>query len=372
MCSTIAPAIRLLLVFSPNWLAHVTSTGFLVHKNDHEMRPKVIVLAAGRGSRLKHYTSHRPKCMLPFGPKTLLEHQLAAFATNDIDKFHVVRGYCGEVIQYQGITYHENPDYMNNNVLNSLFCAESVLNGNVIVCYSDILFTADIVQALLKAEHDISIVVDTKWREYYLHRADHPLSEAEIAVITDNGLVTRIGKNFTEDTCLHGEFIGMMKLTARGAETLKSQFHSARSAFWGQPFQRAVEFQQAYITDMLQHMIDAGISVHCVTIEREWKEIDTVEDYEKALAQCRITPASTPTNVNWLNMRNIKIGKTAILAIAFLWGATNRAHAYLDPGAGNMIFQFVIAAGLAAIISVKRVTSAAKALLLGFIMRYFR
>ena len=42
-------------------------------------------------------------------------------------------------------------------------------------------------------------------------------------------------------------------------------------------------FQKAYLTDMIQELVDIGIKVHCVIIERGWKEIDTVEDYKKAL-----------------------------------------------------------------------------------------
>ena len=30
-------------------------------------------------------------------------------------------------------------------------------------------------------------------------------------------------------------------------------------------------------------MTDLGTAVHCVTIERGWKKIDTVEDYQKAV-----------------------------------------------------------------------------------------
>jgi dTDP-glucose pyrophosphorylase len=37
------------------------------------------------------------------------------------------------------------------------------------------------------------------------------------------------------------------------------------------------------LTDMIQELVDIGIKVHCVIIERGWKEIDTVEDYRKAL-----------------------------------------------------------------------------------------
>ena len=34
---------------------------------------------------------------------------------------------------------------------------------------------------------------------------------------------------------------------------------------------------------MIQELVDIGINVHCVIIERGWKEIDTVEDYKKTL-----------------------------------------------------------------------------------------
>ena len=61
------------------------------------------------------------------------------------------------------------------------------------------------------------------------------------------------------------------------------EFHRAKDLYWGKPFQRAKIFQIAYITDIIQDMADLGVPIHCVIIERGWKEIDTVEDYEKAL-----------------------------------------------------------------------------------------
>jgi choline kinase len=246
--------------------------------------PKVIILAAGRGSRLKHYTADRPKCLLPFGLKTLLQHQLAAFAAHGLDEFHVVRGYRGELISYPDLIFHENNDFQNNNILNSLFCAETTLEGSIIVSYADILFEARVVAELLKSPHDIAIVVDVDWRGYYAGRIDHPISEAEAVVLDDSGDVVQIGKIVTDSLSVDGEFIGMMKMTARGVELLKSQFRLVRDEYWDRPFQRAATFRNAYLTDLLQHMADLGISIHCVTVERGWKEIDTVEDYEKALA----------------------------------------------------------------------------------------
>jgi choline kinase len=245
--------------------------------------PKVIILAAGLGSRLKHYTADRPKCLLPFGSKTLLQHQLDAFAACGLTEIHLVCGYRKEKITHHGITYHENTDFPNNNILNSLFYAETAVNGPVIVSYSDILFEARIVAELLKSENDISILVDTDWRDYYVDRKDHPAAEAE-AVIMEHWRVVQIGKIVAADRDVDGEFIGMMKLTPRGANVITSHFHRAKAEFWNRPFQRAAVFQKAYLTDLLQHMADLGTPIHCVPIARGWKEIDTVEDYEKALA----------------------------------------------------------------------------------------
>ena len=64
-----------------------------------------------------------------------------------------------------------------------------------------------------------------------------------------------------------------------------SPYYEYRDTAMFRPFQRAETFQKAYITDMIQEMVDLGVPVHCVIIECGWKEIDTVEDYEKALKE---------------------------------------------------------------------------------------
>ena len=135
----------------------------------------------------------------------------------------------------------------------------------------------------MQSEHDISIVVDIDWRGYYINRKEHPINEAENVIFDANNNVVEIGKINTERHDVHGEFIGMMKFSPRGSEIFKKQFHRAKELYWNKPFQRAKFFQKAYLTDMIQDMVDMGVPIHCVIIERGWKEIDTVEDYEKAL-----------------------------------------------------------------------------------------
>ena len=251
----------------------------LINKKD----TKALIIAAGLGSRLKKHTENLPKCMLDFGGKTLLQRQIDSYKKNGIKDISLIKGYKKEKINYKGIKYFENPDYRNNNILNSIFYGEEVINGNIIISYSDILFDPMVVKRALETDHDISVVVDIDWRGYYVGRKDHPISEAENVIFNSNNQVIKIGKINTGNEDIHGEFIGMIKLSGRGTEIFKENFHRLKKIYWNKPFQRAKIFQKAYLTDFIQELVDIGIKVHCVIIESGWKEIDTVEDYQKAL-----------------------------------------------------------------------------------------
>ena len=249
----------------------------------NKSKTKALIVAAGLGSRLKGHTENTPKCMLDFGGKTLLQKQLLSYKKNGVDDISLIRGYKKNKINYKGIRYFDNDDYKDNNILNSIFYGEEAINGNIIISYSDILFEPFIVKRAMESDHDISVIVDVDWRDYYINRKDHPLSEAENVIFNSNNEVVKIGKIASEKEEVHGEFIGMIKLNHRGCEILRQNFHRVKKIYWNKPFQRAKIFQKAYLTDMIQELVDIGIKVHCVIIERGWKEIDTVEDYKKAL-----------------------------------------------------------------------------------------
>ena len=134
----------------------------------------------------------------------------------------------------KGLKYYENTNFENNNVLNSLFYAEEEIFGNVIVSYSDILFDSNVVKRLLESHADISIVVDIDWRGYYADRKDHPIDEAEKVIFDANNKVIKIGKVVARQRPdVYGEFIGMMKLTPRGAEIIKLHFNRAKAILLG-------------------------------------------------------------------------------------------------------------------------------------------
>lgn len=241
-----------------------------------------IIIAAGTGKRLLPYTAERPKCMLEIAGKTILDWQLDAMRTVGITDVAVIRGYRGEAIQRPCLRFFDNPDYLRNDILGSLFCAEEALVGGCVVSYSDILYGPEVLQTLLASEADIAIVADVDWQAGYEGREAHPLSEAELLKV-EGGRVIEAGKGIPPEDA-YGEFIGLAKLTARGAATLRNFYHRARATYGqaGRPFQRAAAFERAYLTDMFQELAAHAVPVTPVGIRGGWMEIDVPGDLERA------------------------------------------------------------------------------------------
>jgi choline kinase len=248
---------------------------------------RAIIIAGGLGSRLSHYTENLPKCMLSVAGKTMLQRQIDNYIANEFHEINIIRGYKKEKINYdhKSINYYDNDSYINTGILEGLFSAKDAIHGDVVVSYSDILFEPHILSRLDKSNSDITIVIDVDWKKTYKGRTDHPINEAENVILDSDNNVLKIGKVLTEKTDVHGEFIGLMRLTKKGSEILKLHYERDKYNFSNKPFQRAKVFEKAYLTDILQDMIDLGVSVGCMIIEGGWKEIDTVQDYENALRE---------------------------------------------------------------------------------------
>ncbi|MCH7987854.1 MAG: phosphocholine cytidylyltransferase family protein [Planctomycetes bacterium] len=243
---------------------------------------RAIIIGAGRGSRLMPTTADSPKCFAEVGEMRILDWTLKAFADNGIDDIVFIGGYQIEKIQadYPGFMFCHNTNWQNNNILASLFYAEEFMDEPFICCYSDTLFTPQVVEKLLAAEDDISLVVDTDWLTRYEQRTEHPSDDAEKATVA-NGLVTRIHREIEEDDA-HGEYIGVAKFSERGAARLREQYHRCREEFAGKPFREAKVFEKAYLIHLLQEMIEAGEKMVHVDTPGGYIEIDTQQDFDYA------------------------------------------------------------------------------------------
>lgn len=251
---------------------------------------KAIIIAAGRGRRMEGLTANSPKCLLEIEGKTIIQNALDHLRSLGVNNIAVVKGYLQDKICLPNLTYYINDNYLKNNILESLFYAEKEISDDVIILYSDIIFEKNVVEKLIDSKHEISIVTDVKWESNYVDRYDHPVEEAEKVVFNDSFQVKKIGKILQDNKeNPQGEFIGMMKLSGIGAETMKRFYRSSKEKYKTGPFQKANSFQNAYLTDIIQEMVDHSVVVHCVPIENGWRELDTAEDFNKAKSFFRDT-----------------------------------------------------------------------------------
>lgn len=251
---------------------------------------KAIIIAAGPGKRLGNHTLDKPKCLLKIDNKTILENQLDIFRHHNINEIAIVRGHMKELINFPDVKYYENKNYMNNNILQSLFCAKREMNGDFLFSYSDILYDENTVKKLLDEEVEIGLIVDIGWKKRYEGRTLHPPEEAELVYI-ENDFVIKIGKGLDPKKA-HGEFIGLAKFSGKTVEILKSVFDEVNAKFKNKKFHNASTIEKAYLTDMLQELIDRGVKIKNVDINGGWHEIDTPQDLEKARKEWKTVEAS--------------------------------------------------------------------------------
>lgn len=243
---------------------------------------RAIIIGAGRGSRLMPTTADRPKCFAQVADRRILDWTVGAFRENAIDDINFIGGYRIDAVreEYPDFEFRHNTDWQQNNILASLFYAEDLMDGPFICCYSDILFTPAVVAGLKASDADMALGVDTDWLVRYEHRTEHPSDDAEKVTVSD-GRVTRVDRRI-EESQAYGEFIGVAKFSAAGAQRLRDFYQECRKQFAGAAYREARSFEKAYLIHMLQHMIEDGHVFHHVDTPGGYIEVDTQQDFDYA------------------------------------------------------------------------------------------
>ena len=227
-----------------------------------------LILAAGRGTRMKALTDDRPKCLVELAGKSLLQWQLGALSQAGIEPIVVVNGYLGERLcgaEYRTLT---NPRWMDTNMVRSLACARALLSRKpVIVSYSDIVYRSDWVRYLMKAEGDIVISYDRLWKSLWRIRFVDPLSDAE-TFSQSNGLLNEIGRRTDNPDEIRGQYMGLLKLTPDGWRTIEEILNDLPSE----------EVDALDMTSLLRILLARRKKVHAIPIDGGWCEIDSEDD----------------------------------------------------------------------------------------------
>lgn len=244
---------------------------------------KALILAAGQGTRLKKYTQGLPKGMLNFDGKTIIQRQLEIYRACGIDDISIVRGYAAEKINYEGVKYYDNLDYANTNMVESLMAAKSEFNDDLIVSYSDILFEPGMLKAMMNADGDFCVSVDDDWREYWQKRYGKIDFDTESLTIDDDNNITELGLENPQLDTISARYIGLLKFSRAGLEYIVKTMNEAYKNYEGKAWQQSGKtVRKAYMTDLLNAIIESGRKVKAVRFSHGWIEFDTNEDYEQA------------------------------------------------------------------------------------------
>ena len=245
---------------------------------------KDIILAAGEGTRLRPYTLDRPKCMVEIDGVSLIDRQLEVLKSEGIDDIVIIGGYKSEMLKRPEIKLKVNARYFETNMVWTLFSAEEELEGNVIVSYGDIVYSKNILNALINSKADIAVTIDKKWEGYWRERNENPLDDAETLKLRKDGTISEIGQKPSSVEEIEGQYMGLMKFSSKGVMQIKSAFHGALES--GRLLGKEVE--NSYMTDLLQFIVSSGGKVASVQIDEDWVEVDTVEDLNAPITLERV------------------------------------------------------------------------------------
>ena len=204
------------------------------------------------------------------------------FKKNQLSDITIIIGAQKQKFKLENVHYIQDSKFQDHDVLGSLMVAKSIINDDVLTSYSDIIFEEKILKSMTEFSGDIGIAVDLDWEKNYINRDQHPTSQADNVLINGSEIL-QIRKNLSK--CKKnekiGEFLGLMRLSKKGSKIFLDKYSELEMSHQGK-FHNAPSLEKAYLTDMLQELIDSGIRISPIYVSGKWCEIDTPQDLKKA------------------------------------------------------------------------------------------
>ncbi len=191
---------------------------------------KVVILAAGRGMRLGSLTEHCPKCLLAFGPETVLDRQIRILHECGIpeEDIFVVAGYKSETVSEHYRNVIVNDAYYKTDNSYSLYLALKNISDDVLVMDGDLVFEKELISELLQERSSGWLLCRKTGR-----------SLGDTGVLTDDaGRVTGIGKHIGDSTCIYCGFAYMKKETV---PAMVEELSRSRSEWYTVPLARLLD-----------------------------------------------------------------------------------------------------------------------------------
>lgn len=229
------------------------------------MDTRAIILAAGMSSRIRDITGGKPKSFLEVGGETLIQRSVRLVRQAGIERVTIVTGFSADLFReaFPACEFVHNHEYKSTNtsVSLSLALSEPKPESTVLVLNGDVYFAEGIVEEMI-ADPDRSKAAIKR----------HRLTEEEVKVFVDGGMVKRIGKHLEESRAF-GEAFGIYFFDARFAAYMRQELR-----LLGNP--------RIFYEEAMDRLLQGGHAVHAHDVgDRLVQEIDFPADYEQLRKQ---------------------------------------------------------------------------------------
>lgn len=223
---------------------------------------KVVILAAGKGSRLGTHAAPKPLTELVSG-QSILEHQLEGLSLcTSLNNVMVVVGYHKEEImeRFPDLLYVYSPNFAKENTSKSLLRALEKCDEDVLWLNGDVVFHPSVLKLMLEQPRTAMMVnKGIVGEEEVKYRQD------------EKGRVLEVSKHVKHP---EGEALGINYVAHQDLALLRSQLENCEASDY---FEKAIE-----------RCIEEGMVVWSVVVEHALcTEIDFPEDLERANAMLR-------------------------------------------------------------------------------------
>lgn len=178
-----------------------------------------------------------------------------------------VAGYQAAAIRrrYPGLPVVESPDWETTGSAASLLATPLDPDRDLVVCYSDVLFRAPLVDALLAADAPVTAAWDSRWRDRYAGRSTADIVASEKVMVSGSRLV-RLGPGVDPEVA-DGEFVGLVRVAA-----------AALGALDDLRAHRPESLARAHLAGLLDHLRGLGVEVAGVDAAGDWAEVNEARD----------------------------------------------------------------------------------------------
>jgi len=229
---------------------------------------RVIIPAAGRGTRLQPITDFLPKCLVDIAGKPLIYYLLSELKHLEVSEVVIVTGYKPDLVEeyvsnrsdFPPVTCLHNDQHESTNSIVSLSLTRHLWDQDICIIDSDLLIKPGLLAKLIQNKNT-GLVIDNSKRP----------ENIDMKALVRDGRLEYMDKNLPEKDTF-GEFFGLSRWVPEAAkafaEVIDDYLVRGETNVWYEfPIR---ELARDYYLPVITCISDM------------WIEIDNMDDYEKA------------------------------------------------------------------------------------------